>query len=73
MVDDLAPKAGNKEADPLANGEHFDPALEVKVKPYEIEWDILDEVLVMGQEAEDDARAARDHGALPRSVLSVQD
>ena len=57
----------NREADDLANGRvhAFDPAIEVKLDPRDLDWHILSHALKLGQEAEDAYRTIKDAGMLP--------
>ena len=61
------PRAGNREADALANGDTtgFDPALEVKINDQVLKWLILPEMLAMGKEADETFQAAKKRGELP--------
>ena len=62
-----APREFNRESDNLANGitEGFTPALEMKIRPEEITWEILPEALEAGREAERAYGAAKERGNLP--------
>ena len=62
-----APREFNRESDNLANGitEGFNPALELKIRPEEISWEILPEALEAGREAERAKEAAKERGKLP--------
>ena len=63
-----APREFNRELDSLANGitEGFNPALELKVRPEEISWEILLEALEAGREAERAYGLANGHTDSPR-------
>ena len=65
-----APREFNRESDNLANGitEGFNPALEIKIRPEEITWEILPEALEGGREAEWAYGAAKERGKLPNRV-----
>ena len=56
-----APREFNRESDNLANGitEGFNPAMEMKIRPEELTWEILPEALEAGREAERAYGAAR--------------
>ena len=62
-----APREFNRESDNLANGitEGFNQALELKIRPEEISWEILPEALEAGREAERSYGAAKESGKLP--------
>ena len=62
-----APREFNRESDNLANGitEGFNPALEMKIWPEEISWEILLEALEAGREAERAYGLAKERGTLP--------
>ena len=62
-----APREFNRESDNLANGitEGSNPALEMKIRPEEITWEILPEALEAGREAERAYGAAKERGKLP--------
>ena len=57
-------RAGNREADHLANGEHsrFSPQNRVDVDLAQMQWDVLPDVLSLGRSAEDDVRRLKDSG-----------
>ena len=61
------PRAGNKEADELANGvtNRFKPECEVKINPEELQWYVLPKALEIGAQAEAEHQRAVDGGALP--------
>ena len=62
-----APREFNRESDNLANGitTGFNPALEMKIRPEEITWEILPEALEAGRDAERAYGAAKERGKLP--------
>ena len=61
------PRAGNREADELANGitNRFKPEYEVKINPEELQWYVLPKALEIGAQAEAEHQRAVDGGALP--------
>ena len=62
-----APRAGNKEADALANGisDGFNPKLERVIPCEDLVWEILPEALKMGRDAENEHQAFKRRGADP--------
>ena len=58
------PRTSNREADRLANGEHsrFSPQNRVDVDLAQMQWDVLPDVLSLGESAEDDVRRLRESG-----------
>ena len=68
-----APRLFNREADDLANGrtQAFSPSLEVKMNPSELQWHILPQVLLMGQEADEAYRISTAAGTIPDRGLKA--
>ena len=64
-------RAGNREADHLANLEYrrFSPQNRVNVNLAQMQWDVLPDVLSLGRSAEDDVRRLKESGqCLQRNV-----
>ena len=71
VVVEWTPRAGNREADHLANGEYsrFSPQNRVNVDLAQMQWDVLPDVLSLGRSAEDDVRRLKESGqCLQRNV-----
>ena len=60
------PRAGNREADALANGDSslFDPRRRVQLES-DVQWEVLDQALRRGREAESESATARAEKRLP--------
>ena len=60
------PRAGNREADALANGDSslFDPRRRVQLES-DVQWEVLDQALRRGREAESETATARAEMRLP--------
>ena len=70
VVVEWTPRAGNREADHLANGEYsrFSPQNRVNVDLAQMQWDVLPDVLGLGRSAEDDVRLKEPGQCLQRNV-----
>ena len=62
------PRAGNREADQVANGDYraFNPQNRVNLDLARLQWDILPEVLGLGRAAEEDVRSHQQSRTLPQ-------
>ena len=60
------PRAGNREADALANGDSslFDPRRRVQLES-DVQWEVLEQALRRGREAESETATARAEKKLP--------
>ena len=67
LVVGWTPRQFNREADDLANGrtQAFDPELEVKMNPEDLDWFILPQALKIGQEADESYWRLKEVGTLP--------
>ena len=61
------PRAANREADSLANGDasEFSPALEVEIRKDRLQWRVLPKAVEMAREAEAAVAEAKRKSALP--------
>ena len=70
-----SPRAGNSEADALANGDFhgFDPALRCNFDPANMDWVLLPEALEIGHVAEQEVADAKARRALPNRSAKTEE